>query len=152
MKKSKIKIPNISINQGSKGALTEIELKLHGFNSSSNEDPQVNLKYFDSSYQCFSDWQPQELKSFSSFLRTISSMSWIDILKSGGKSGTKTGLGMTYHKDRGVLPKTTQIDKISEDINFFELRVTERARVHGFRSSCTFFLVFLDREHGIYPE
>ena len=43
-------------------------------------------------------------------------------------------------------------NEISEDINFFELRVNQnKLRVHGFQSQSAFFLVVLDRNHEAFP-
>jgi hypothetical protein len=110
----------------------------------------VSLKYIDTDHQCFSDWDQSELKLFSGFLKKLSQTSWPDILRSGGASGGKTGLGCTHHKSRQSLPGSAVLDAISEDINFIELRVSQRARVHGFRLASVFFLVWLDRSHEIY--
>ncbi len=78
-------------------------------------------------------------------------MNWPDIFKSGGTLGQKTGLGMTYHSDRNSLPTYPLLQSISPDIRFFELRINQQARVHGFRSYSAFFLVWLDKDHRIYP-
>ncbi len=115
-----------------------------------NDNAFVALKYFDPSYQCFSCWKSEELSAFSKFISNINQQSWQSIVASGGKIGHKTGLGYTQHKDRNKLPNHKIVDSISEDINFFELRISEKARVHGFRVKSTFFLVWLDRNHEIY--
>jgi len=52
---------------------------------------------------------------------------------------------------KGLYPKTRVLEAISPDLGFFELRVTQKARVHGFRSANAFFLVFLDKDHAICP-
>ena len=62
----------------------------------------------------------------------------------------KTGLGYTPH-DLGALPRPAFADGISEDVAWFGLRVTQKARVHGFRAGAAFFLVFLDRNHDAFP-
>jgi len=112
----------------------------------------VALKYFQPQHECLSDWEKDELGSLSNFITKLSCMSWIDIQKTGGKLGSKVGVGFTKHKDRKKLPDCPVLDQISEDIDFFELRVSEKARVHGFRAKSTFFLVWLDRNHQIYPQ
>jgi hypothetical protein len=42
-------------------------------------------------------------------------------------------------------------NSISPDIGFFELRVSDKIRLHGFQSQSAFFLVMLDREHRVFP-
>lgn len=153
-KKDSKKIPDsvTSIGLGKVGVLTDIEQSFHGFKTKRDETPDVSLKYYDEKFQCFSDWDVDDLKSFSSFVKNISQSNWTQIFKSGGKSGEKTGFGMTYHKDRSKLPNHSKLSLISEEIPFFELRVTQKARVHGFRSVSTFFLVWLDKDHAVYKE
>lgn len=114
-------------------------------------EPYVSLKYYDPDHECFSAWQPGELKAFSEFIRKLGQVTWPMIYKSGGNVGDKVGFGYTPHKDRSKLPKHARLDELSPDITFFELRVTKGIRVHGFRVKAAFFLVWLDREHRIYP-
>lgn len=131
--------------------LTDLEAKLHGFDRSFDESPHVNLKHLQTDFECFSDWGQQDLKEFSSFLVKLRQSNWNSIFQTGGKSGNKQGLAYTKHKDRNVLPQCAALKNISPEIDFFELRVTQKARVHGFRSAAAFFLVWLDKDHRIYP-
>jgi hypothetical protein len=65
------------------------------------------------------------------------------------KSNTKL-----CHSHRGP-PKAkrfTRPDDISEDVLFYGLRVTDKARVHGFFVDSVFFLVWLDRKHECFPD
>lgn len=113
----------------------------------------VVLKYFQPSAECFSDWTPNELKAFSSFVEKVNGRTWSMIYSGGGLSGNKLGNGLGYkpHKDQNNLPADrARIQAISEDITFFELRVSDEARVHGFRVHSAFFLVWLDRNHRFY--
>jgi len=114
------------------------------------EQPYVNLKYYKPDYQCFSSWMPDELKAFSQFCLKLRKMKWPEIYKTGGSAGNKTGLGYTVHDNLKVLPDQPALKDISQDLTWFELRVDLKLRVHGFRATDAFFLVFLDREHAIY--
>jgi hypothetical protein len=119
--------------------------------SSDNESPYVALKYFDSSFECFSDWHPDELKAFSNFIDKLNKVSWLKVLQNARKK-QKSGLGCTKHPDHSQIRSCTQkIDNISEDINVIEMRVTEAARVHGFRIKSAFFIILLDRKHRVLP-
>lgn len=151
-KRPKSKIPLSVVGISQHGQLSEIERKIHGLTTPREENPHINLKYFDKNFECFGAWQTEELKAFSGFIEKFNQTNWTDICKSSGKAGNKSGFGMTYHKDRKKLPLTTILDEISPDIKFFELRVNQKARVHGFRSVSSFFLVWLDRNHKIYPQ
>ena len=133
---------SVSYKKDEKGGIlmTIDECKIFGIQLNMHEHPYVNLKYFDSNYECLSAWGKDELKLLSDFIQKISDSNWFDIQKS-----------YTKHKDRRSLPKSKKIDNVSPDITFFELRVSLKARVHGFRSANAFFLCWLDRNHQIYP-
>ena len=108
----------------------------------------VALKYFRPEIQCFSEWGPDELRAFSDFNRKVSLQTWQQIVSSGGKGPNKAGLGFTAHDGR-QLPRADFSDTLSEDLTWIELRVSQKARVHGFRAGHAFFLVFLDRNHQL---
>jgi hypothetical protein len=148
---------NTSVNESTKFPLTDYEAKFLGIvndRDSNKEKAFVVLKYFDHCHECFSIWNNDELKGFTSFISKINSMTWGQIYSSGskGKSGKKTGFGYTVHKKKSVLPNQNIVKSLSEDITFFELRISQEARVHGFRVKSAFFLVWLDRGHNVYPE
>jgi hypothetical protein len=115
------------------------------------ERPYVNLKYYRPDYQCLSIWTKAKLQAFSGFCRQLTQMNWAEIYATGGKAGNKVGLGYTVHKDHAILPENPELNEISADLTWFELRVDGKSRVHGFRVKDAFFLVYLDQEHGFYP-
>lgn len=147
-----LKIPDSAANHiqlEGKGRLTPIEAKLLGIHKHEIEIPYVTLKYYQPVYQCFSVWDKEDLRGFSAFIEKLRSANWNTIFNSGGKLGRKTGFGCTYHKDKTKLPRCEMLNQISDEINFFELRVSRVARVHGFRVKDAFFLVWLDKDHGM---
>jgi hypothetical protein len=142
-RKPERRIPDSAINKKEeKGGilLTIDECKIFGIQTNMHDHLYVNLKYFDSNFECLSAWEKDELKLLSDFIQKVSNSNWFDIHKS-----------CTKHKDKRVLPKSKKIENVSPDITFFELRVSIKARVHGFRSANAFFLCWLDRNHQIYP-
>lgn len=120
------------------------------------KNPYVVLKYFQDSWQCFSAWEKDELKQFSGFLAHLSNHTWQQVYETARKNG-KHGLAYTKyelsHVKNGAKEHLEKVKKlISEDIDFFELRVDQnKLRVHGFQSQAAFFLVLLDREHAVFP-
>lgn len=120
------------------------------------EAPYVSLKYFRDTFECFSDWEKDELKQFSGFLEHLRGHTWQQVMATGGKE-SKRGLAFTPYDiakvDKGVRDHFDDVRKrISDDISFFELRVNQgKLRVHGFRSKAAFFLVLLDRGHRVWP-
>lgn len=122
--------------------------------SVNGKNPYVVLKYFQDSWECFSAWTAEELRSFSKFLVTFSGHTWDSVYKSGGKGPNKGSLGYTpydistMNSGKEILEKVRNL--ISPDIGFFELRVSDKIRLHGFQSQSAFFLVMLDREHRVF--
>lgn len=112
-----------------------------------NTTAYVALKYYQPDFECLSAWRTEELRILSAFIQKLSKTTWAQIYKTGGKPGNKDGLGYTLHGPGFKTPPKPQ--DISEDITFFELRVTRAARVHGFRCQNAFFLVWLDRAHQV---
>lgn len=139
---------------GTRKYLTSIEQQMLGLaqDNADRERAYVALKYYQSGYECFSDWSREELRSFSAFCDKVNERTWEQIKQSGGTRGGKTGLGFTPHRDRGKLPNNGLRSVISPEVEFSEMRVTEKARVHGFRMKSAFFLVWLDRDHRVYAE
>jgi hypothetical protein len=129
--------------------LVSSALSLH---ESDSQQPFVALKYYLSGWECFSAWQPDELSAFSDFCRKLGSMTWQQIYEQGGRRGNKTGLAFTLHDENANTPEFPFLGALDLEIKMFELRVTQKVRVHGFRVENTFFLVLLDREHRVYPE
>ncbi len=130
--------------------LNEKEAEILGFEKEGNNNPAyVYFKYYDHKYQCLSEWSQDELKLFTSFVEKLRNTSWIDIYKSGA-SQNKSGFGYTICKQTNLLPNQIIVNSLSEDTTFFELRVSQEARVHGFRARTAFCLIWLDRNHEIY--
>lgn len=114
--------------------------------ASDEEGVSVSLKYFRKQTECFSEWQPDELKKFSAMLGMV-----------GQLSASKLKAHKPYcevHKRPPAEDRFTRPDKLSEDLTFFELKVdkSNAARVHGVFVGSVFFLVWLDRLHKVYPE
>lgn len=112
------------------------------------QSPYINLKYFDGDYQCFSELDKADLKGFTDSIRKLSQMNWVELKKQAGKGKSKSGFAPTQIP-REQLPQRSVLDKISEEINFLELRLSQKARMFGFRSGAAFFLVFFDKDHNI---
>ena len=128
--------------------LSPIAKGIFGISSEDRDEerPYLALKYFSPSHQCFSDWNKIELKAFSSFTEKLKKVNWRQVRES-------EGFGYKVHKKRNILPgKGLAIKEISPDIPASELRITQRARIHGFRMNSAFFVVWLDKDHQIYSQ
>jgi len=132
--------------------------ELQSCSSCTKLNPYVALKYFRSDWQCFSDWSSAQLKEFSSFLAHLGGHTWQQVYETASRK-PKHGLAYTTYnvsdvKNARIRKKLEEVSSlISEDINFFELRVNQNTlRVHGFQSQSIFFLVALDKDHEAFPE
>jgi hypothetical protein len=127
-----------------------------GRESINGKNPYVVLKYFQSDFECFSDWDKDELKQFSKFLEHFGKNTWESVYRTAGKGALKAGLGYTKYDlskmDEGQVQVKKILDKLSPDIGLIELRVNQKIRVHGFQSQSAFFLLLLDREHRVFKE
>lgn len=117
-----------------------------GLDKSEDSPVYISLKYYDSGFECFSDWTSQELKSFSDLIKKLSKTTWDRIKRGTG------GLGCKVHKERKHLPKREILKSISPESTLVEMRVNGTARIHGFIVKSSFFLVWLDREHKVYKD
>ena len=114
--------------------------------SSEEEGVSISLKYFRQETECFSDWQPDELKKFSAIINKIKQ------LPSSKLKGYKPLC--EPHKNAPAEQRFSRPSQLSEDLSFFEIKVdsSNAARVHGVFVGSVFFLVWLDRLHAVYPE
>lgn len=111
--------------------------------STNNAKPLLSFELFDSGHECPSTWRSNEIKLLFQMFNKACKMTWIDILKTGGKN--KTGLGYTeLNHDPFTRPKT-----LSADLTISELRVTQKARVFGIRVDRTYYVLRLDRNHNV---
>lgn len=132
---------------GREAGFSRLEHAALGLEEGSGGVAYVALKYYRPEHECFSEWRPDELRAFSGFCRRMSQMTWQQIVQTGGRH--KSGLAWTPIR-REQLPPARFLDAaVSEDVSWIELRVTQAARVFGFRARQAFFLVFLDRGHRI---
>ena len=112
------------------------------------DHPVVCLTLVNHEWECFSDYSRDEMRAFWKFQNKFSQQTWEQVQRSGGRQGSKTGLG--YSKiERDQYPGEYLKRNISPDVTFFELRVSRKSRVHGFRSRDIFYICFLDKDHRI---
>lgn len=112
-----------------------------------SEPVYVALKYYDFEHECFSSWTRDELKEFSNFVGKLRKLSW-----DGLSGGLRPKPCKVEHAQHGAKERLKRVhEHLSREIQFIELRVSQRARVHGFRMKSAFFLVLLDRDHRTFP-
>jgi hypothetical protein len=123
--------------------------KLDGWKLSGNDALVfVSLRFIQHEYQCFSDWEKVEMKSFWAFQEKLSLYTWQQVYNQSGKSD-KNGLGYTVIK-KSQYPNSNFRNSLSDDITLFELRIQEKMRIHGFRHESIFYACWLDKGHDIF--
>lgn len=107
----------------------------------------VSFLHLQNTYQCFSDWSKAEMSEFWNFYKKIHEYTWTKVYSTGRKS-QKNGIAYTVISI-DTYPNPDFKSKLSEDITLFELRISQKSRVHGFRDKCVFYLCWLDKNHNL---
>lgn len=107
------------------------------------ENVAISLRYWHSRSECLSEWNAADLKRLRKFIDKLQGMTWAQIKLDGG-------FGYTIHKGPPGAG-FSRPPSLSQDQAMIELKVSDRARVHGAESENTFFLVWLDRGHRVFP-
>lgn len=109
------------------------------------EKPSVSLKYIDLKHKSFDDLKSGDnLKNFDNFIRKINDApNWEFIFNSFQRAPTNSKKANEKMKFLGFDP---------DQIEMFHLRVTQKFRVHGFKSKDRFKLIWLDPDHEINKE
>ena len=113
--------------------------------STIHEKGRLSFELYDRERQCASTWQQDEIKLLLDSFRKLSSQTWEEIFRSGGKTGGKSGLGYTPF-DLDGCPIKRPVG-LSEDVRMSEIRASEEARIYGAHIAGVFFVVELDRGH-----
>jgi hypothetical protein len=104
----------------------------------------ISLRYFRKQTECFSVWQKGDLKKFSGLIEKIR-----DYDERSLKSSALCGV----HKNKPSRDRFSLPDELSQDLDMYELRVdpSNKARVHGVFWAETFYLIWLDKDHQVFP-
>lgn len=114
--------------------------------SAPDEGVSISLKYYREETECFSKWTSAELKKFSGMLKKVAGRNAKEL--QGFKPLCEP------HKRAPAESRFKRHEKLSEELALFELKVdpSNKARVHGVFMESVFFLVWLDRNHAVFPE
>ncbi|SFK39360.1 MAG6450 family protein [Methylocapsa palsarum] len=104
---------------------------------------EVSFKYWSSGSECLSDWQQAQLKFLRKFVDKIQNLTPTEI---------QTDQGLCYKLHKGKTSSGfSRPAAVSKDIALAEMRISGKSRVHGFVESGRFYLVWLDRNHAVFP-
>ena len=103
----------------------------------------VSLRHWHSGAECISCWQRNDLEKLRKLIDKIQGMTTTKI---------RNDIGLEHKLHRTSPAKGfPRPSGLSKDIPLCELRVTGKARVHGALHQDIFYLVWLDRNHNVFP-
>lgn len=112
--------------------------------------PSFSFYHFDSSSECPSDWKTDEMKSLFSSLKDASSMTWQQVKATGGHGKHAQGIAFKSVSPAQAARKLPA--NLADDIDLSEMRVSDRARIFGVRNEATYYVIWLDKDHQVFPE
>ena len=124
--------------------LTAIQQQLAGL-VGGRKTLYLALKYYYRDFQCFSEWERDELRQFSSTSETVCQLTVTELFR-------HRGLVPKSHRTEPKTAIPANLQQHLSQVTFTELRVTQKARIHGFIVDPIFFLVWLDRNHEVFPD
>lgn len=105
-----------------------------------------SFEHYDRGYQCISTWTQDEAKTLLEMFHKASQLTWMEVFRTGGKSGSKVGLGWTDFKDNDPFVRPPNLSK---DLSISEMRASKKLRVFGAKKDAVFYVLRLDRQHGV---
>jgi hypothetical protein len=104
----------------------------------------INFKYWNSSSECLSEWQKNDLKSLRKTFDKVQGYTVAELRVDGG---------LSYKPHHGkVAHGFSRPNSLSKDLTLYEIRAGGKSRIHGFVDKGMFFIVWLDRGHNVFPE
>ncbi len=98
---------------------------------------------------CLSKCSQDEVRHYKDCLRKLTTMSWQDVLNTGGKPhGGKTGLGYTPYNDR-ELRGVSRPPNLDEGVAIAGVRSGSGARLFGAHHEQVFYVLWFDPNHKI---
>ena len=109
-----------------------------------DEAISISLKYYRFETECFSEWNRNDLKQFTS---TINKLRGMTVSTVHGHSIC------SQHKRKPQFARYSRPAGLGEELPMSEIRVDPHnlARVHGVFMGSVFHLVWLDRKHQVFP-
>ena len=97
---------------------------------------------------CLSECTRDEVREYIDALRQLTTLTWQQVLETGGKGRNKAGLAFTPYADSD-LRRVTRPAWLSEDVRISAVRASQRSRIFGIYLEHTFYILWFDRGHDI---
>ena len=107
-----------------------------------SEALSISLKHYNDTHQCFGEWEPKEMRRFSSTIRHLRNLTRSDLNGTNIISKVKNQSGWT-------LKRPAKVDK---ELPIYELRIAKSSnlRAFGVMPESIFYLIWLDRSHRVF--
>jgi len=100
---------------------------------------------------CLSRCDREGVRIFKSCLKKLTSQNWFDVQQTGGKGGTKVGLGYTLYSDSS-LHRVVRPTGLSRELRIAGIRASGKARIFGVRENDVYHILWFDPDHEIVPD
>jgi hypothetical protein len=97
---------------------------------------------------CLSHCGKDDIRETADCLRQLTTLTWQQVLQSGGKPGNKQGLGYTPYKD-SALRHVQRPARLDPEIQIAGIRASQKMRVFGAYLDHVFYLLWFDPNHEI---
>lgn len=97
---------------------------------------------------CLSRCQPHKVREYVDCLRQLTTLTWQQVLQTGGKGANKAGRGYTPYTD-DALRHVSRPAWLSEDIRIAAVRASRKVRLFGCYVDHVFYVLWFDRGHDI---
>ena len=97
---------------------------------------------------CLSSCTRDEVREYVDALRQLTTLTWQQVLETGGKGRNKAGLAYTPYPDSELRGVTRPL-WLSEDVKISAVRATQKSRIFGYYLEHTFYILWFDRGHDI---
>jgi hypothetical protein len=97
---------------------------------------------------CLSQCSQDEVRQYKKCLRLLTSQSWQEVMKSGGRPGNKVGLGYTVYDD-WALSGAQRPPNLSPELRISGVRASDVARLFGVYIQGIYYILWFDPKHKI---
>jgi hypothetical protein len=92
---------------------------------------------------CLSHCQKMEVRAFVKAMRILTTLTWMDVIETGGKPyGGKNSLGYTLRDD-------IKFPTVGEEIRISSLRAGDKERIFGFHDNQIYYILAFAPNHDL---
>jgi hypothetical protein len=114
-----------------------------------HEPVGLSFKYVDPGGKyCLSHCNKDEVRHFKDCLRTLTTLTWQEVLGTGSKGEGKTGLAYTPYDDHAIVGATRPAS-LDRSLTISSVRASQGYRVFGTFKNFVYYVLWFDRTHAI---